>query len=239
VPSIRTIFLDAGWTLIRPHPSTGAIYHREASQLGLNGQVPPERFEALLQQAWREYNAKADEEGWPRSTSEDADRQMWRRITRSIYNGIPEMAAVDFDLWFSNLQEAFGRGSAWQCFPDVEPLLGECERRGIRTGIVSNWGPRLAQICGDLGLSDRMDCIVISSVEGVRKPDPVIFEKALSRIGADPRETLHVGDTYHDDVLGARAARITGVWLNREKTPAPADTPSISSLRELLWLIDE
>ena len=50
--------------------------------------------------------------------------------------------------------------------------------------------------------------------EGIEKPDPRFFQLALERGGADAATTVHVGDLYHVDVVGARAAAITPVLLD-------------------------
>jgi putative hydrolase of the HAD superfamily len=49
---------------------------------------------------------------------------------------------------------------------------------------------------------------------GFEKPDVRIFEQALERAGCDPRATLHVGDMYHADVVGARKASLHAVLLD-------------------------
>ena len=59
-----------------------------------------------------------------------------------------------------------------------------------------------------------MDVIFDSFREGVEKPDPRFFQIALDRAGADAETTIHVGDLYHVDVAGARAAGITPVLLD-------------------------
>jgi putative hydrolase of the HAD superfamily len=47
------------------------------------------------------------------------------------------------------------------------------------------------------------------------KPDAAIFHTALEQAGAAPHETVHVGDSRHADVEGARACGITPVLLDR------------------------
>jgi HAD superfamily hydrolase (TIGR01509 family) len=73
-----------------------------------------------------------------------------------------------------------------------------------------------------LGLTDVVDPLVVSAREQVAKPDPHIFEIALDRADALPEETVMVGDSWRNDVLGARAARIRPVWFNRFGLPRPS-----------------
>ncbi len=53
-----------------------------------------------------------------------------------------------------------------------------------------------------------------SAIVGFEKPDPRIFEHALAAIGAAPERAAHVGDLYHADVTGARAAGVHPVLLD-------------------------
>jgi putative hydrolase of the HAD superfamily len=73
---------------------------------------------------------------------------------------------------------------------------------------------------------------------GFEKPDPRIFTCALERTGARPDHTLHVGDLYHADVLGARAAGLHallldpfGDWRDLDCVSAP-DLWAVSDLFE-------
>ncbi len=56
--------------------------------------------------------------------------------------------------------------------------------------------------------------VVISGEVGLRKPDSAIFALALRRLG-EREGVWHVGDNLATDVAGAKAAGLTGVWLNR------------------------
>ncbi|GAA4047796.1 hypothetical protein GCM10022409_37660 [Hymenobacter glaciei] len=66
-----------------------------------------------------------------------------------------------------------------------------------------------------LGMTDLVDALITSEDVGVPKPDPRIFEAAMQRLGVRPEETVLVGDNWRADVLGALAAGIRPVWVNR------------------------
>jgi putative hydrolase of the HAD superfamily len=74
---------------------------------------------------------------------------------------------------------------------------------GLRVAVVSNWDIGLHEHLQRLGL----DLPVITSAEaGAAKPDPAVFELALSRLGVDdPARAVHVGDS-EADAEGAAAA---------------------------------
>lgn len=56
--------------------------------------------------------------------------------------------------------------------------------------------------------------IVDSTLQGVSKPDPAIFDPALQALGFDPSRVLYVGDTVHADVAGATNAGMQVVQLD-------------------------
>src|SRR5207245_10183635 len=63
-------------------------------------------------------------------------------------------------------------------------------------------------------LAAHLDFIIDSSVVGVEKPDPRIFELGLREAGVGARHAVYVGDLYSVDVLGARAAGLDGILLD-------------------------
>lgn len=71
------------------------------------------------------------------------------------------------------------------------------------------------------GLEPLVDLLVVSEEVGISKPDPAIFVEALARAGCTPDEAVMVGDSWRNDVEGARAAGIRPVWFNPDRTPAP------------------
>jgi putative hydrolase of the HAD superfamily len=80
-------------------------------------------------------------------------------------------------------------------------------------------------------LERHVDVLVVSEDVGVSKPDPRIFEIALERAGVGPEEAVMVGDSWANDVEGARAAGIRAVWFNRDGRPSP--DPNVPVLRSL------
>ncbi len=81
---------------------------------------------------------------------------------------------------------------------------------GFRMGIVSNIisTSLVPHLLNEYGIAQYMECIVMSSAVGFRKPDPRIFSIALQKMGVAAAETCYVGDTISRDVLGARNAHL-------------------------------
>ncbi len=74
------------------------------------------------------------------------------------------------------------------------------------------------------GLEPLVDLLVVSEEVGVAKPDPAIFAAALARAGCDATEAVMVGDSWANDVEGARAAGVRPVWFNPDGAPLPDPT---------------
>lgn len=92
----------------------------------------------------------------------------------------------------------------WQLIDGAVETLKELKSRGIQIGLISNWNQTCRTVLSEKGLDKLLNPIVISSEVGVEKPDPRIFQTALTLADADPKKSLYVGDNYYDDVIGTR-----------------------------------
>lgn len=133
--------------------------------------------------------------------------------------------------------DELGRAIPPELYPDVEPVLGKLVSLGFRLGLVSNAPPETAKTVEELGLKRYIRHIIISGVVGYTKPNPEIFRIALSEASVSPRETVHVGDVYASDIVGARNAGITGVLLDRDGLSDATDCPTIHGLAEVIPLV--
>ncbi len=79
---------------------------------------------------------------------------------------------------------------------------------GLRLGIISNIisTSLVPHLLREYGVEQYMECQVMSSTCGIRKPSPEIFRIAEREMGLGPDELAYVGDTVSRDVLGARSA---------------------------------
>ena len=71
--------------------------------------------------------------------------------------------------------------------------------------------------------------IVVSHLEGMEKPRPELFLRAVSRLGGVPKDALHVGDVPELDEAGATLAGIASVIVDRRARR----TDSRNALRDL------
>ena len=126
------------------------------------------------------------------------------------------------------------RRSLWDAVgPDVVETLVRLRDAGCRLLVVSNSDGRLHELMRRTDLAGYFDLIVDSTEAGTEKPDPRIFHHALASLGASPDDTLHVGDFYEIDVVGARAAGVGAVLLDPYELHAHRDCRRIRSLAEL------
>ncbi|MBU9712150.1 HAD family hydrolase [Evansella tamaricis] len=84
------------------------------------------------------------------------------------------------------------------------------------------------------------DQIVISGAFGRGKPDPSIFEHALSLVSLHKHEVIMVGDNLMTDILGASRVGIRSVWINRHNKERNEVEPTyeIQHLEELFPILD-
>ncbi len=112
----------------------------------------------------------------------------------------------------------------------------------FKLGIISNMilpGVLLERLLQSEGLRELFGPVITSSETGYIKPHPRIFERALDAGNWQPEEALYVGDTYKQDVIGARSVGMRVIWLNSRGEPttqAGQNPPDaiINSLEELL-----
>jgi len=124
-------------------------------------------------------------------------------------------------------------------FPEHHGKLLRELRQRHRLAVVSNFDytPTARHVLEREGITDLFDSIVISDEVGWRKPKPVIFERALERLGIAPGEALFVGDRAEIDVLGARAVGMPSAWINRDAAALPEGmAPPEFEIRDLAEL---
>jgi len=233
---LKAVLLDAGLTLLRAAPSLGGIYARVTRRFGR--EVHEADFERVADAAFHAQAAehRALGEAGLR-TSDGHEWTSWNAHARRVMDGLPAMRGLDFDRWFEDLYAEFGSAAAWEPYDDAVPLLVALRERGIRLAIVSNWDSRLRAILDERGLRPWFDAVVISAEVGWRKPHPAIFATALERLGAAPGEALHCGDSFGDDVEGARASGIRPVLLDRSGTKRLEGVEVVRGLGEIERLL--
>lgn len=103
--------------------------------------------------------------------------------------------------------------------------LRALKEEGLRLAVVSNMISRelVAEKLEEDGIASYFEEVVVSSRVGLCKPNPGIFVACAKRLGVEPRECVHVGDTVSRDVVGAKAAGYGMAVLIRAFLTARAD----------------
>jgi len=126
--------------------------------------------------------------------------------------GLPEGSAAEAA---SVAEAAHKEKNLWTfTFPWVRRALVQIRDAGYRMSVISNADGRVQQQLEELGLEGHFEAVYDSQLVGTQKPDPRIFETALSDLCLRPEETLYVGDMFHIDVLGANRAGIPALHLD-------------------------
>lgn len=102
--------------------------------------------------------------------------------------------------------------------------------RGTRIGVLTNSEGRAKELIADTAFGPFVDAVVDSGVEGVEKPDLRVFTLMAERLGCNPTDVIHIGDSFEADVLGAMGAGMTPIWFSRE--------PSVTLPPGVLWCRD-
>ncbi len=98
----------------------------------------------------------------------------------------------------------------------VLDMLARLSNSGVPWGIVTN-GTRWQHLkLANMGIAPEPECLVISKEFGHQKPEPEVFAEALRLLGgAQPSETLFVGDNPIMDIRGAADAGLVTAWMRR------------------------
>ncbi len=226
--AIEVLFFDVGNTLIYPDPPVGEVYADALREAGFDGE--PADVERRFNEAWRRLREERDADSLEYGRTEQEALRWWRRVVAASFE--PFGQPTDFERTFRGLYDYFASGRAWGIYEDAVPTVEQMKRRGKQVGVISNWDVRLEEVLRALGLWELFDCVVVSALVGAEKPAPAIFQHALRQCDCPPGRALHVGDSYEEDVLGARRAGLEALWLCRD---GAADDPHvIRSLSEVL-----
>jgi 2-haloacid dehalogenase len=123
-----------------------------------------------------------------------------------------------------------------ELYPEALGVLNALGR--VRSAIVSNADQ---EHLAAWNVTLPVEFILISEAVRAYKPHPLLFQSALRRLGLQPHEVLHVGDSDVDDVKGGKAAGLRVVWVNRDGRSRHPDVPppdfEIPDLNGLLTLL--
>ncbi len=200
---LRAVLFDVDFTLFRPGPELGPEgYRRVGERHGLT--LDPDRYADAR---------RASIEALSGERRLVHDEEVWVAFTETIIRGMggdadgAHACAVD-------MVHEWERHENFSLYEDALPVLDELRAHGIKIGLITNGQRDLDEFVEHHAL--EVDAMVGSKAHGRIKPHPSIFEAALADLGVGPAEVVMVGDSYEDDIAGARALGIRAILLDRD-----------------------
>ena len=222
---LKAVLFDVDFTLFRPGPELGPEgYRRVGERHGLT--LDPELYasarSAAIETLQRNHELVHDEE-------------IWIAFTEQIVLGMggdPGGARA----CATDMVREWERHENFSLYEDALPVLDVLRRHGLKIGLISNGQRDLDEFATHHDL--EVDAIVGSKAHGRVKPHPSIFEAALQALAVSPDEVAMVGDSYEDDIEGARALGIRAILLDRDglRPEAPDRIDTLLALPAALGL---
>jgi putative hydrolase of the HAD superfamily len=172
-----------------------------------------------------------------RITEGERPSELWRDYFSIILAkvGTP---LEDHEPIIETLWEAHQRIGLWTApIPGAVETVKTLKEQGFRLAVVSNAEGQVERDLTLAGFDGLFETVVDSHKVGVEKPDPEIFRIALERLDTQPEGAVYLGDVPAVDVVGARAAGIAAVLLDRHDLYPDVDAPRLQSIEEFPdWL---
>jgi putative hydrolase of the HAD superfamily len=223
---IRAVLLDVDFTLARPGPELGPEGYRRAG----------ERHGLALDPALYEESRLAALDRLQRHPDHEHDDELWIAFTEEIVHGMggePGKARACAE----ELVQAWEQHERFTLYEDALPALSALRRHGVKIGLISNGSRDLVAFVVHHGLD--ADCVVGSRAFGRTKPHPEIFRHALALLEVEPEDAAMIGDSYEDDIEGARALGMKAFLLDRDgrRPDEPDRLTDLFSLPAALGLV--
>lgn len=89
-----------------------------------------------------------------------------------------------------------------------------------------------------LGIETYFDAVLISEAEGISKPNPLIFKRALSQLNLQPHEAVYVGDHPINDIEAAKKVGLLAIWKSNDVYEHANADEEIHELNEILGILN-
>ena len=125
-------------------------------------------------------------------------------------------------------------------YPDAKNILMLLKSKRYQIGIIANQSPGTVKRLEQWGILKYIDIVLASAEEGISKPDPEIFKRALTKSRCLPQNAVMIGDRPDNDIAPAKQLGMKTVWIKQgyfkyAEQLTEAETPDhiISNLSEL------
>ncbi|KAJ6652056.1 hypothetical protein lerEdw1_015259 [Lerista edwardsae] len=234
---LQLLTWDMKDTLLRLRIPVGKTYAAEAQAFGV--QVPAEALNRSFHQAYKAHSDRFPNYGLGQGLT---SKQWWLGVVMETFrlSGAREEKALRPIA--EKLYRDYCSERNWEVLPGAKETLTQCQQRGFRMAVVSNFDRRLSEIIARSGLKKHFEFVLSSEDAGCAKPDKGIFLEALRISGVPPELAAHIGDHYVNDYRAAREAGMHSFLLKTAGQAAKWETevppqyllPSLSRLPSLI-----
>ncbi|ALS80007.1 HAD family hydrolase [Planococcus kocurii] len=162
----------------------------------------------------------------------DAKGYVWKD---RVYQQLIEELEIEGITW-QTLLEDYVTNFNKHCvpFPNLTVVLKNLAKQSLRLGMITN-GRGQFQLDNILSLkiSEYFEELLISEWEGMAKPNPAIFHKALARFGVSPNEAVYIGDHPKNDIQAAKAIGMKTIWKKSQHWSCLEADGEIDHLQEI------
>tara|TARA_Y100001970_G_scaffold74956_1_gene94992 strand:- start:2476 stop:3186 length:711 start_codon:yes stop_codon:yes gene_type:complete len=170
-----------------------------------------------------------------RSMNQIEKEMFFARYEQLVLSG--DALDVNLDLCKKIFKELQQVSYSMVLYPDVIDSLIKLKSLNFKLGLISNMDKLGSELLNEFKLSEYMDICVTSKEANVEKPDPQIFNLALSKLNIKPEEAIYVGDQILSDVEGASNAGMTPVLLDRENSHVNYENLKVTNLEDFIRLL--
>jgi putative hydrolase of the HAD superfamily len=203
---LKAVLFDVDFTLFRPGPELGPEGYRRVGErhgLSLDPTLYGDARVHAIETLQRNHELVHDEE-------------IWIAFTEQIVLGMGgDRDPAHSRACATEMVRQWERHENFSLYEDALPVLAELRRHDLRIGLISNGQRDLDEFVDHHAL--EVDAVVGSKAHGRVKPHASIFAAALQALDVAPEETAMVGDSYEDDIEGARALGIRAILLDRDE----------------------
>lgn len=230
---VKGIFFDLGWTLV--YPPSGDWEFTQPAQKLFNWEVyqslPKERTAAVRKEA----NDYLEAHHLISTLEEEYDRML--QYFTIVAQKLPELGATRQDIEATALEKVYQSQHTYNLMEDAIPTLEALKGR-CKLGIISDTWPSIVPVLERFGILPYFDAITYSFQLGCFKPNPRMFQDALSKMGLPAQECVFIDDVARN-LEGAAKVGIQPVQIRvkPDADPCPQGMASIGKISGILELL--
>ncbi|MCV9885523.1 HAD family hydrolase [Metabacillus halosaccharovorans] len=156
-----------------------------------------------------------------------------------VYQQLSQEFQISGITWEGLLQDYINEFKDY-CVPfdNVIQMLEELKSSNLKLGIITNgYGQFQMDNIKALGIENYFEVILVSELEGLKKPDPKIFIRALEQLNVSPEQSVFLGDHPQHDVKAAQNIGMKGIWKKDVQWENVKADFTVNDLAELVLII--